>query len=257
MQVVLVASGLREGLLVDSFCVDSSTLQALLEHVWNSLSGEGGGFVIVEVATGDHFVLCAKWFVERLDKRKDLDDFLFVDIAGSNPNLVNGSERERITESLGYSLHDIYLHCKNSIENIPVSSLLLYPNTSIVGYECLAGFLLGYSCVYNCGITTDGSSRYSNSLSMLPLIKVSISANFQLDQEYVVTVKEFTMPKDILSLSGKAMQGVNCSDSEMLLRRLVDESFDRMMHHVRERGFESFLKIAMKFEEVSFPSFTF
>jgi hypothetical protein len=190
-----------------SECVSGSVSGSVSECV----SGRDHDFsrvVVVQLPTDDFLLLAPAVFVQCRERECGvLHNALLVDISGHTPTVVSAIDAQEVVNHLS-ELRDIILTaCDTALATTTspshgpcahIDMLLLEPDTTVVGYECVAGWLLGYECVYNCASKCGGG--YQQSLSMLPLSKVSISVAVQWKDVHVATVKEYTVPLCVLTL---------------------------------------------------------
>lgn len=247
VQIYLVVRGVRRSYLVDCFALDAGTLEAVLKLTLIALSVSNSPLVVVQLPTDDFFVLSAAAFTERVELCPLLDHVLLVDISGDgNPHIMNASEVLPVVEHFTSLIHDIVQACHESLSAGTSNSgssgphvllLPLAPDTAVVGYECLAGWLLGYSCVYNCATSReDSSSQYRNSLSLLPLLQKSITVQVQLrsGDACTATVQEFTVPLCVFGEHDAAATEGACSTSSRGLSEVSAEQFESLVQRELE-----------------------
>ena len=129
---------------------------------------------------------------------------------GSLPSVVTGEALREVEKHLRRETECILHFCIQAYSedrsSFMVEAVSIALDTSIAGYECLAGWLLGYLCVYNCPARRgDSPSRYQNSLSMIPLLKISIEVDVCVTNLIErVTVKEYTIPQFVFDIKDKS-----------------------------------------------------
>lgn len=218
LHVYLVVIGVRDGYLVDEFSTDEATIISLMESFLH-IFGPSKSVVLISMATGDFIIGNADAII-----RKSMPNWLdanhiVVDISTTEPILIK--DVSSIELSTHNALCEIFGACNRLVvcnkPRIHTTSLELCDNFA-VGYEFIAGFLLGYACIYN--YPRDKMNKMGmtgNALSMHTLLKTSISVMFEgvSTAKREIVVQEFSTPESVYILDGVDMKRRNILTSTM------------------------------------------
>jgi hypothetical protein len=229
LHVYLVVIGVRDGYLVDEFCTDEATMISLIEsfvHVF----GLSKSVVLISLATGDFIIASADSIIRKYEPEWLRQNHIIVDISGSEPMLLE--DTILIEAQVHIILRETFAIC-SSLDGCSKSKVhpvsLILPEHSTVGYEFIAGFLLGYACIYNCPrdkIECLGIA--GGALSMQALLKASISVTItgegMSSSSRGIVAQEYTIPEYICALN----------EVDMKRRRILEETISRIRRAVSD-----------------------
>lgn len=282
VHVLLVLLGVRDGYLVDCLHFTADDLKTILQHILVAaarshvrISADGceHSLLIVQLPSDDFIVLSPSWFSTRVQLLYSnncglFEHILLVDISGDcPPRAISPVEAAPLETHLRALIEPILAEGRQG-RHVPTSPshqhtvhvLSLRPDTTLFGLECLAGWLLGYTCVYSCATAPDFSSRYKHSLSMLPLHKKSMSLQVQCNLDggnlYKAIVKEFTVPVHVLCDEENVDNYPQTHVSSEQFNVMVTHHIDAVKLRYEESGI-AVAPVQLESEEVTYSSLVF
>lgn len=248
--VYLVILGIRDAYLVDCFCSDTSTLEYLNKIIGNQINAQTSPNIIIVCLEQDFLIVNKSAFINKYNY--GLDSITVVNVSQSKNNLCSSEEKFIIYEQIRRWCAPLYDICVQSCDKI---SIVIDSSDPELCPVFLAGWLLGYSCVYR----IDKSQQFSNqgnttmnSLAMCPLRKYLFEIIYTNTQRKV-DIMEFTIPLD-------------CMSSQSLETSLFDEIINSKMHSLNERvnrssadrvGDVENMEVQLLVCDVEFPSLIF
>ena len=184
----LVLEGYRDAYLFDGCSATAANVVDLLRIICDSLvvSNVRLGFSLVTIGLGanhDDFLVIGSNILQNkltnLTHSSWIDAPLIVDVNGSNPRVCDCEEIRSIKRCLINTFSEMMI----STSYFPISATTEF--LEIVGFPFLAGWLLGYPCVYRSSRSSqamdracseDTSTQNGNALSMITLMKYSVKA---------------------------------------------------------------------------------
>ena len=184
----LVFEGYRDAYLFDGCSATAENVTDLLRITCESLaiSDVRLGFSLVTIGLGqnhdDFLVIGSNVLQNKLSNLTQFDWIdipLIVDVNGSDPRVCSEEEIQSIRRCLISTFSDMAI----STAYFPLSATADF--LEVVGFPFLAGWLLGYPCVYRSSCSSQTKDRScnevttrtsGNALSMISLLKYSVNA---------------------------------------------------------------------------------
>jgi hypothetical protein len=202
-QLILVAIDARDAYLLDLFTIDREQLHQILTCFLNRLAQPELQLLILEIPTGDFMIMKPQVVLEKF--KNSLDEVHIIGINSSPWQLVELVQRATIQSFMDEKFATLREYCAlPSSDRVRHFDLEMEPNSAI-GFEFLAGWLLGYPVVYNCPLIPVPTMGV---LAMQELRKVSLFATLQStpgkggtppERLERVSVQEFTLPEALAS----------------------------------------------------------
>jgi hypothetical protein len=202
-QLLLVAVDAREAYLLDLFSTDREQLQRIVS-CFVARFCEPIQLLILEIPTGDFLIVKPQTILSKL--HSSLDDIHIVNVNAPPWHLLNSAQKAAIQSfiDLDETFTKLREYCalpSASLGPVLHFSLDMEPNPAI-GFEFLAGWLLGYPVVYNCPLIPAPAAM--GALAMQELRKVSLFATLRPGpaagkrdsavKAERVSAQEFTLP---------------------------------------------------------------
>ena len=203
----LVSLGLREAYLLEGLTIERTELKDLLEKKVYSEGMKGEHSLgILQLGFADMVIVNIKTLASKLSLLQTdsgaweaMNQPLLVNLDGRVPAILSAErERRSLATSIwrafrGSSINDgeSMPHSDHTAFNIVALQFAEDDVQRCIGYPFLAGWLLGYVCIYHC-ISGDGSA-----LSNVELEKISINVKF--DDSPPLPVMEFSYPTSIFN----------------------------------------------------------
>ena len=246
--VYLVMLGIRDGYLVDEFSADVASMVSLVESFVDIL-GSSKSIVIICLTTGDFIIANSNSVLRKVESDWLSDNHIIVDISTDTIRVID--DTSAIQTCLSITLEDVAQLCRSAQLTPPPKhphhlTLSIY-DPSIIGYEFLAGFLLGYSCIYN-SPSVAGYSGLSTALTLQPLRKTTLQVGIHHACTAAATqlvIQEYTTPVCVLM-----------GEVDMVLKRSMAATVARVSDSItsaqeRVRGAVSFTPLEMTEEDVT------
>ena len=217
-QATLTALGIRDAYLLEGISISEDELMALLQ---NNLSNNNSLIVehslaILPLGFADLLIVNVKTLRTKLSSLvvdtatdsgadrsgawESINQPLLVNINGSEPAVCEDVEYDLIKSSL-LKVFGSFPEIQDESHEATFSVKMLHLNdekeaelVSSIGYPFLAGWLIGYVCIYYC-TTDDGSSLVNRELEKTTIKVVNSDTSLSL------VISEFSCPASILDVS--------------------------------------------------------
>jgi hypothetical protein len=221
-QSTLTALGIRDAYLLEGISMTEDELMTLLQEKlpMNSSLNAENTLGVLPVGFADLVIVNVRTLMTKLSLLREEEEWevvgtgggershgawramnqpLLVNIDGSEPTLCGDREYKSIKSTLLRAFESVQQSLKSDETTFQIKLIHLEEKEdghlkASVGYPFLAGWLLGYVCMYHC-TNEDGSALVNKELE-----KTSINAS-KSDKSLLLAISEFSCPTSILDIS--------------------------------------------------------